>query len=84
VSFVFCFCERDNVFVYGNGKWHKVRNVEEAAKTNLFSTCCGLRYNDSFNVSEDESIRGSNHFCSRCSVELSIDDAEKASKLSRS
>jgi hypothetical protein len=70
----------DTVFVYGNGKWHKVRNVMEAAKISCVYTYCGNSYNDYCNTSQDESIRESRYFCSRCFIEMSRQPDDETSK----
>jgi predicted SprT family Zn-dependent metalloprotease len=64
------------MFVYGNGKWHQVRNVEEAARIKVYKTRCGCTYHDDNKTSEDESIRESRYFCSRCGAKKSLSDEE--------
>jgi hypothetical protein len=64
------------MFVYGNGKWHKVRNVEDAERIKLFITYCGCSYNDYFNTSRDQAIRESRYFCPKCYIEMSQEPDE--------
>ena len=59
------------MFVYGNGKWHQVRSVEETVRVKVYKTCCGCTYHDDNNTSEEESIRESRYFCSRCGAKMS-------------
>ena len=68
------------MFVYGNGKWHAVRRVEEQGLLKIYIASCGHTYPGESNTSDDEAVRESKHFCGYCLMDLYMKETKELKK----
>jgi hypothetical protein len=54
------------MFVYGNGKWHSVANVEERGQMKVYVAACGQHYPDESSVTLNKAVLDSKFFCGKC------------------